>query len=80
MFIAFGFTALMFGSMAVIGMTTKKEDVYKRQVRGLMALPAQTRASRNYMTVFINRRMIRSYRIQKAILEEMCIRDRLLVT
>ena len=38
-------------------------------VRGLMALPAQTRASRNYMTVFINRRMIRSYRIQKAILE-----------
>ena len=38
-------------------------------VRGLMALPSQTRASRNYMTVFINRRMIRSYRIQKAILE-----------
>ena len=38
-------------------------------VRGLMALPVQTRASRNYMTVFINRRMIRSYRIQKAILE-----------
>ncbi len=38
-------------------------------VRGLMALPAQTRASRNYMTVFINRRMVRSYRIQKAILE-----------
>ena len=38
-------------------------------VRGLMALPAQIRASRNYMTVFINRRMIRSYRIQKAILE-----------
>lgn len=25
MFIAFGFTALMFGSMAVIGMTTKKD-------------------------------------------------------
>lgn len=39
------------------------------KISGLMALPSQNRASRNYMTVFINERMVRSYRIQKAILE-----------
>lgn len=43
------------------------EDMDYR-IYGMIALPSQTRASRNYMTVFINERMIRSYRIQKAIL------------
>lgn len=46
-----------------------KAKDYDYTIQGLIALPAQNRASRNYMTVFVNERMIRSYRIQKAILD-----------
>lgn len=40
---------------------------YDFTVEGIAILPHFHRATRNYMTVFINGRMIRSYRIQKAI-------------
>ena len=37
------------------------------QVNGVFVLPTINRASRNYITIFINQRMVRSYRLTKAI-------------
>lgn len=36
---------------------------------GLGVLPSISRANRNYITLFINKRMIRSYKLQKAIID-----------
>lgn len=42
---------------------------YDYQLKGALILPNVSRATKNYITTFINGRMIRNYRIQKAILE-----------
>ncbi len=42
---------------------------YDYQLKGALILPNVNRATKNYITTFINGRMIRNYRIQKAILE-----------
>ncbi len=42
---------------------------YDYQLKGAAILPNTSRATKNYITTFINGRMIRNYRIQKAILE-----------
>ena len=45
------------------------EKDYDYQVEGALVYPSINRASKNYITVFMNRRMVRSYRITKAISE-----------
>ena len=61
--------ALIYGRDLARQCIEVKGQDYDYQIHGFMALPSQTRASRYYMTVFINQRMIRSYRIQKAIVD-----------
>ena len=41
------------------------------QITGYVALPEVTRASKNYMTLLVNRRAVRSFLIQRSILEGM---------
>ncbi len=42
---------------------------YDAKCTGLAVLPQINRANRNYITLFINQRMVRSYRLQKSIIE-----------
>ncbi|MPM58746.1 DNA mismatch repair protein MutL [bioreactor metagenome] len=42
---------------------------YDYVISGAYALPSITRATKNYIAVFINSRMVRSYRLQKVIME-----------
>ena len=46
----------------------KGED-YDYQVTGLASLPHLTRANKNYIHLFVNGRMVKSYRLTKAVLE-----------
>lgn len=42
---------------------------YDTRIHGLGVLPHISRANRNYITLFINQRMIRSFKLQKAIVD-----------
>ena len=42
---------------------------YDAQITGLGVLPSISRANRNYITLFINQRMIRSFKLQKAVID-----------
>lgn len=53
---------------AKLGMEVNSEDS-DYTIRGYAIQPSQNRASKYYMLVYINERMIRSYRLQKAIME-----------
>lgn len=58
---------------AVYGKETARNTVmleaqdYDYHLSGVVVLPAINRASKNYITIFMNKRMVRSYRITKAI-------------
>lgn len=60
---------------AIYGKETARNAVpfsgsdYDYTVSGLLVLPVINRANRNYITLFINGRMIRSYRLSKVIVE-----------
>ena len=42
---------------------------YDYRLTGMYALPSINRATKNYINIFVNSRMIRSYRLQKVVLE-----------
>ncbi len=61
--------------MAIYGVTVAKKCIeidfedYDFRVSGYIVNPAITRASKQYMNVFINNRIVKSYKIQKAIID-----------
>jgi DNA mismatch repair protein MutL len=57
----------LYGNETARNTVTFENHDYDYQVSGVFVLPTINRASRNYITIFINQRMIRSYRLTKAV-------------
>lgn len=61
--------AAVYGHEVAGKMIPFREETFDFTITGYVALPEVTRASKNYMTIFVNDRWIRNYVMEKAILE-----------
>ena len=61
--------ALIYGIEAAKKSVAIHANDYDYQLEGMYVLPFINRATRNYINVFVNSRMIRSYRLQKVVTE-----------